>query len=120
MWHARGKRATEDGVTCAVGRGHRLGDSVASDVGEGRNNLLRRGRCADALCEAVQDRFGFSVGNVEDNLHDLEFDQDDIFGKSVIMTRTRATAFQLTCTKYRCPFLTGTDFIICTELGSEL
>ena len=29
VWHVRGNRATEDGVTPAVVRGHRLGDSVA-------------------------------------------------------------------------------------------
>ena len=29
VWHARGNRATADGVTGAVVRGHRLGDSVA-------------------------------------------------------------------------------------------
>ena len=29
VWHARGNCATEDGVTPAVVRGHRLGDSVA-------------------------------------------------------------------------------------------
>lgn len=29
VWHARGNRATEDGVRPAVLRGHRLGDSVA-------------------------------------------------------------------------------------------
>ncbi|CUQ67980.1 protein of unknown function [Candidatus Nitrospira inopinata] len=29
-------------------------------VGEGRNNVLRRGRCANPLCEAVHGRLGFS------------------------------------------------------------
>jgi hypothetical protein len=29
VWHARGNRATADGVTGASVRGHRLGDSVA-------------------------------------------------------------------------------------------
>ena len=75
------------------------------DVGEGRNNVFRRGRCADQLCEAVEDRFCSSVGIEEKkrrrdrketpssgmatsegaltvfspiNLHVLEFDQDDI------------------------------------------
>ena len=33
VWHARGNRATTDGVTDAVVRGHRLGKSVASPRG---------------------------------------------------------------------------------------
>ncbi len=46
VWHARGNRATADGVTGAVVRGHILGDSVAPRVGEGRNTMVKRGRCA--------------------------------------------------------------------------
>ena len=46
VWHARGNRATADGVTPAVVCGHRLGDSVAPRVGEGRNTMVKRGRCA--------------------------------------------------------------------------
>ncbi len=34
----------------------------APSVGEGRNNLLNRSRCAHPLCKAGQDRFGASVG----------------------------------------------------------
>lgn len=34
----------------------------APSVGEGRNNLLNRNRCANPLCKAGQDRFGDSVG----------------------------------------------------------
>ena len=80
------------------------------DVGEGRNMVLRRGRCADQVCEAVEDRFCPSVGIKEEkkkrrrdrketpssgmatsevaltafspiNLHVLEFDQADILWK---------------------------------------
>ena len=48
----------------------RLQPRVATDwkillrpgVGEGRNTVLRRGRCANPLSKAVQDRFDASVG----------------------------------------------------------
>lgn len=46
VWHARGSCATADGFTPAVLRGHRRGDSVAPRVGEGRNTMVKRGRCA--------------------------------------------------------------------------
>jgi len=39
-------------------------------VGEGRNNVLRRGRCVGPVCEAVQDWFGSSVGIEEENGRD--------------------------------------------------
>lgn len=53
----------------------RLQSCVATDreillrpyVGEGRNNVFRSGRCANPLCEAVQDWFGSSVGIEEEN-----------------------------------------------------
>jgi hypothetical protein len=41
------------------------------------------------------------------------------FFGSMFVTPGRATAFPFTCTTYHGPFLTGTDLIICAELGSE-
>ena len=41
------------------------------------------------------------------------------FFGSMVVTPVRTTAFQFMCTMYHRPFLTGTDPIICAELGSE-
>ena len=60
VWHARGNRAIANDVTLAVVRCHRLGDSVAPRVGEGRNNVLERGRYASPVSESVHGRDGSS------------------------------------------------------------
>lgn len=52
VWHARGNRATADGVTRAVVRGHRLGHCVARLWGEGRNTILGRSGCGEVLAGA--------------------------------------------------------------------
>ncbi|WHZ26387.1 MAG: hypothetical protein OJF51_001182 [Nitrospira sp.] len=71
VWYARGNRAIATDVTLAVVRSHRLGDSVAPRVGEGRNTMVRRGWCANPVSDSVMVATALQGGS-EHNLSGAE------------------------------------------------
>ena len=76
MWHALGNRATADDVapTMRVATDREI--LLRPDVGEGRNNVLKRSWCASPMFESVHARLGCSRV-IEDRSEGLHYGGDE-------------------------------------------